>query len=156
MKESAKIFQQKLRELGFSNEVVELPESTRTAQEAAEAIGCEVKHIAKSIIFKRGSTDTAVLVIASGSNRIDEAKIEEALGERLEKANANFVREKTGYVIGGVAPIGHIHEPIIFIDEDLFQYDKIWAAAGHPKAVFQLTPAELLEMTKGRVMVVKE
>ncbi|WP_243763828.1 YbaK/EbsC family protein [Bacillus sp. XF8] len=155
LKESAQIVQNKLIELGLKNEVVELPESTRTAQEAADAIGCEVAQIAKSIIFKLKNSNEPILVVASGINRVNEKKIEQLLGEKLGKAAADFVRAHTGFVIGGVPPFGHVQEITTFIDEDLLQYNEIWAAAGHPKAVFQLTPVQLNEITQGQVVCVK-
>ncbi|MEH6938667.1 YbaK/EbsC family protein [Bacillus sp. JJ664] len=96
-----------------------------------------------------------VLVIASGVNRVNEKQIELLLNQKLGKADAEFVRRHTGFVIGGVSPIGHKNTLLTFIDEDLFQYEEIWAAAGHPKAIFQLTPNELLEMTKGTVVKIK-
>lgn len=152
LKQSAQRVQDFLREHGFANVVVELPDSTRTAAEAAAAIGCSVGQIAKSILFRRADTDTPVLVIASGTNRVSEERIAEWLGAKLLKADADFVRAHVGYVIGGVPPIAHMSSMAIAIDQDLLQYDAIWAAAGHPKAVFRLTPDELLEMTKGCVM----
>ncbi|MBO1005280.1 YbaK/EbsC family protein [Pseudogracilibacillus auburnensis] len=154
LKESAQQFQHKLIELGYSNKVIELPNSTRTAKEAAEAIGCEVNHIAKSIIFRLKRVDKPLLVVACGANRINEKQIKAHLNDTLGKADADFVREQTGYVIGGVPPLGHKEQIITLIDEDLFQYGKIWAAAGHPKAVFPLTPDELVEMTNGEVVCV--
>ena len=155
LKESAQQIQDKLRELGYSNKVIELPDSARTAQEAADAIGCEVAHIAKSIVFRLKSSDKPLLVVASGVNRINEKLIGAYLNEKLGKADADFVREHTGFVIGGVAPLGHLEPILTLIDEDLFHYREIWAAAGHPKAVFQLTPEELVQMTKGQVICVK-
>ncbi|OPG17417.1 YbaK/EbsC family protein [Ferroacidibacillus organovorans] len=152
LKQSAQHVQDFLREHGFANVVVELPDSTRTAAEAATAVGCSVGQIAKSILFRRADTDTPVLVIASGTNRVSEERIAEWLGAKLLKADADFVRAHAGYVIGGVPPIAHVSSMAIAIDQDLLQYDAIWAAAGHPKAVFRLTPDELLEMTKGCVM----
>jgi prolyl-tRNA editing enzyme YbaK/EbsC (Cys-tRNA(Pro) deacylase) len=137
------------------NAVVELPDSTRTAQEAAEAIGCEVAQIAKSIIFRLVNDDRPLLVIASGVNRINEQKLSSRLNDQLGKADADFVRQRTGFVIGGVPPLGHAEVILTIVDEDLFRFDTIWAAAGHPKAVFQLTPSQLVEMTTGQVMAVK-
>jgi len=154
MKTSAQSVQDKLIDLGFSNEVVELPDSTRTAKEAAETIGCKVEQIAKSIVFKRVS-GAPLLVIASGVNRIDEMQIEKTIGEAVHMADAEFVKNKTGFVIGGVAPVGHTQALDILIDEDLIKYDDIWAAAGHPKAVFHLTPDELIHLTEGTVMAIK-
>lgn len=155
LKDSAQQVQNKLIELGYANKVIELPDSTRTAQEAADTIGCEVAHIAKSIIFRLKNNDKPLLVIASGVNRINEKLINAHLNDNLGKADADFVREHTGFVIGGVPPLGHIDSIITLIDEDLLQFREIWAAAGHPKAVFQLTPEELVQMTKGRVICVK-
>ena len=155
LKDSAQQVQNKLIELGYANKVIELPDSTRTAQEAADSIGCEVAHIAKSIIFRLKNNDKPLLVIASGVNRINENQINTLLNDNLGKADADFVREHTGFVIGGVPPLGHIESIITLIDEDLLQFREIWAAAGHPRAVFQLTPEELVQMTKGRVICVK-
>lgn len=155
LKDSAQQVQNKLIELGYANKVIELPDSTRTAQEAADTIGCEVAHIAKSIIFRLKNNDKPLLVIASGVNRINEKQINNHLNDNLGKADADFVREHTGFVIGGVPPLGHIESIITLIDEDLLQFREIWAAAGHPRAVFQLTPEELVQMTKGRVICVK-
>ncbi|MBU5354151.1 YbaK/EbsC family protein [Paenibacillus silvae] len=155
LKDSAQQVQNKLIELGYANKVIELPDSTRTAQEAADTIGCEVAHIAKSIIFRLKNIDKPLLVIASGVNRINEKQINIHLNDSLGKADADFVREHTGFVIGGVPPLGHIESIITLIDEDLLQFKEIWAAAGHPRAVFQLTPEELVQMTKGQVICVK-
>lgn len=118
-------------------------------------MGCEVAQIAKSIIFRLKSTNEPLLVVASGINRINEKLIAQQLEDKLGKADADFVRETTGFVIGGVPPLGHMKPIRTLIDEDLFQYETIWAAAGHPKVVFQLTPDELESMTKGQVMTVK-
>ena len=111
-----------IRSLGFSFEVLELPESTRSAREAAEAIGCSVEQIAKSIIFKAAKSERPVLVITSGTNRVNERRISEYTGEVVEKASAEFVRANTGFAIGGVPPVGHLKKPLAFIDADLFQY----------------------------------
>ena len=155
LKESAERVHDKLAELGYTNEVVELPDSTRTAQEAAGAIGCEVAQIAKSIIFRLKSTDNPLLVVACGVNRVNEKKLSSQLNDTLGKADADFVRERTGFVIGGVPPLGHMEAITTIVDEDLLQFKTIWAAAGHPKAVFELTPDELVEMTCGKVMNIK-
>ncbi len=132
--------QKKLMELGHPNEVVKLTDSARTAQEAADALGCEVAQIAKSIIFKLKSTNQPLLVVASGINRIDEKLVAQTLNDKLGKADADFVRESTGFVIGGVPPLGHKNSVLTLIDEDLFKYETLWAAAGHPKAVFPFEP----------------
>lgn len=155
LKESAQRVQSLLQEMGYANQVVELPDSTRTAQEAADAIGCEVAQIAKSIIFRLSPSDQPLLVVASGVNRVNEKNIAARVSEKLLKADADFVREKTGFVIGGVAPIGHATAVMTFIDEDLLQYPTIWAAAGHPKAVFELKPDELVSMTQGQIISIQ-
>ncbi|RNB79055.1 YbaK/EbsC family protein [Brevibacillus nitrificans] len=155
LKESAQRVQNVLRELGYTNEVVELPDSTRTAQEAASAIECEIAQIAKSILFRLKKSERPLLVVASGVNRVNEKLISTYVQDELGKADADFVRERTGFVIGGVAPVGHTEAIETIVDEDLFRYQTIWAAAGHPKAVFQLTPDELVKMTGGRVLPIK-
>ncbi|OGP89125.1 MAG: hypothetical protein A2156_13245 [Deltaproteobacteria bacterium RBG_16_48_10] len=152
---SAQKVQDALKALGFPNEVMELQTSTRTSAEAAQTVGCQVGQIAKSIIFRRKQTDKPILVIASGSNRVNEKRIEELISEPLGKADAAFVRQETGFVIGGVPPIGHLEKLDIFIDEDLLQYEEIWAAAGSPNAVFKLTPSDLIKMTDGRIISIK-
>ena len=151
---SAQKVQRALQAIGLKLEVVELPASTRTSQEAAQAIGCQVGQIAKSIVFRAGTSQRPVLVIASGPNRVNERVIEELIGEPIGKADADFVRQKTGFVIGGVPPVGHVEHLQTFIDQDLLQYADIWAAAGTPHAVFHLTPHELLRMTGGLVVKV--
>ncbi len=147
--------QEALNALGFSNEVMELQSTTRTSAEAAQAVGCQVGQIAKSIVFQARQTDKPILVIASGTNRINEKRVEELISEPLGKANANYVRQRTGFVIGGVPPIGHLEKLDVFIDEDLLQYEEIWAAAGTPNAVFKLIPSDLIKMTEGRVVSIK-
>jgi prolyl-tRNA editing enzyme YbaK/EbsC (Cys-tRNA(Pro) deacylase) len=129
--------------------VLEFEASTRTSKDAAAALGCTVAEIAKSLIFK-AADGRPVLVIASGVNRIDEAKLRQLLGQDIGRADADFVRLCTGFAIGGVPPIGHATEPIVLIDSDLVQFAHIWAAAGTPNAVFKLTPADLLRLTRGR------
>lgn len=142
-----------LKDLGGAGPVVQLAQSTRTAADAAAAIGCTVAQIAKSIVF-RAASGRAVLVIASGANRVDEARVAAALGQTLGKADAAFVRERTGYAIGGVCPIGHAEPPHVFIDASLERLDPIWAAAGHPHAVFRTSFPELVRMTGGAVLAV--
>jgi prolyl-tRNA editing enzyme YbaK/EbsC (Cys-tRNA(Pro) deacylase) len=141
-----------LQERGFSCHVMELPGSTRTAKEAAQAIGCQVEQIVKSLVFRGKSSSAPLLVVASGTNRVNEQRLSELAGEPIEKADANFVRQRTGFVVGGVPPVGHAEHLKTFIDKDLLQYEEIWAAAGTPHAVFQLTPAELQTMTSGEVV----
>ena len=152
---SAKKVQEALDQWGLSGRVVELPATTRTATEAAQAVGCQVGQIAKSLLFKTKETLRPVLVIVSGSNRVNEQGLAHLLGEAITKADADFVRGQTGFVIGGVPPIGHKTAILTFVDEDLLQYEQIWAAAGTPFAVFHLTPAELTRIVPGRVINVK-
>ena len=147
---SAKRVQDFLVARGFSFEVRELPGSTRTAQEAAESVGCTVSQIAKSLVFKEKKTDRLVLVIASGSNRVDVKKIQRSTGLKLGKADGKFVKERVGYAIGGIPPAGHNEALETFLDRDLKNYDVIWAAAGTPFAVFPLKPADLEPLTQGR------
>jgi prolyl-tRNA editing enzyme YbaK/EbsC (Cys-tRNA(Pro) deacylase) len=149
---SARKVQEALQAQGFPSEVVELPDSTRTAQEAAQAIGCQVAQIVKSLIFRGKESDSPILVVASGSNRVNEQRLSELAGEPIEKASAQFVRLRTGYAIGGVPPIAHSEQIRTFVDKDLLQYNEIWAAAGTPFAVFRLTPTDLQTMTKGEVV----
>jgi prolyl-tRNA editing enzyme YbaK/EbsC (Cys-tRNA(Pro) deacylase) len=144
--------QDALAALGFTLQVVELPDSTRTAVEAAQAVGCQLGQIVKSLVFKAKHSERPVLVIASGANRVDEMIIEGFIGEPLGKADADFVRQRTGFVIGGVPPVGHAGPIKTFIDQDLLQYDEVWAAAGTPHAVFRLDPADLERMTGGKVI----
>jgi prolyl-tRNA editing enzyme YbaK/EbsC (Cys-tRNA(Pro) deacylase) len=151
LKASAQRVQDSLRQRGFANQVIELTETARSAAEAAAALGCEVGQIAKSLVFRARRSGTGVLVIASGVNRVDLAKLEALLGEPVDRADADFVREQTGYSIGGVPPVGHARSLTTIIDEDLLRHSLIWAAAGHPNAVFPLTPEELVRLTGGRV-----
>lgn len=152
---SAQRVQDALRAQGVPLTVVELPQSTRTAVEAAAAIGTTVAQIVKSLIFRAPQSDRAVLVLASGANRVDEKAVAALLGEPLGKADADFVRAKTGFVIGGVSPVGHTAPLATYIDEDLLTFDELWAAAGTPNAVFRLTPAQLLSLTGGTVGRIK-
>ncbi len=144
--ETARRVAQLLQDLGHDQSVVMLPETGKTSAEAAAGLGCEVAEIAKSIVFRRLDDDAAVMVVASGINRVDESKVAALVGP-LGKADAKFVKEKIGYAIGGVCPIGHREKTVMLIDEDLLQYTHVWAAAGHPYAVFKLTPEQLKNMT---------
>jgi len=144
--ESAERVAQLLQSIGHDKPVVMLPSTGKTSAEAAQNLGCDVAEIAKSIVFRRLADDAAVMVIASGKDRIDEAKVAALVGS-IGKADAKFVKEKIGYAIGGVCPIGHVHRSVILIDENVFGFDSVWAAAGHPHAVFNLTPAQLQRMT---------
>jgi prolyl-tRNA editing enzyme YbaK/EbsC (Cys-tRNA(Pro) deacylase) len=147
--------QEVLKSLGLELQVVELQETTRTSADAARAVGCQVGQIAKSLVFRGETTQRPILVIASGSNRVNEKRVGQLISETLGKADADFVRQKTGFVIGGVPPVGHAEKLEVFIDEDLLQYSEIWAAAGTPNAVFKLTPSDLVRMTEGRVIGIK-
>jgi prolyl-tRNA editing enzyme YbaK/EbsC (Cys-tRNA(Pro) deacylase) len=149
---SAQKVQDALSELGLSLQVVELPGSTRTAVEAAQAVGCQVGQIVKSLVFKGKRSERPILVIASGVNRVDEYLLENLIGEPLGKADAEFVRQHTGFAIGGVPPLGHAEPLTTFIDKDLLNYEVVWAAAGTPHAVFQLDPADLPRMAGGQVV----
>ena len=152
---SAQRVQEALKVLGLELQVVELQETTKTSADAARAVGCEVGQIAKSLVFRGQRTQRPILVIASGSNRVNEKRVGELISEPLGKADADFVRQKTGFVIGGVPPVGHAEKLEVFIDEDLLRYSEIWAAAGTPNAVFRLTPSDLVRMTEGRVIGIK-
>ena len=152
---SANKVQLVLNRFGLKFQVIELLESTRTAKEAADAIGCELGQIAKSLIFQSCFSQTPICFIASGSNNIDEKKFDNLLGEGIKKANADFVAKHTGYAIGGIPPVGHVTPMRTFIDEDLFSYSEIWAAAGTPHAVFKLTPNDLVKITQGVVVPIK-
>lgn len=153
---SARRFQATLTAAGLTAGVVELPQSTRTAQEAAAAIGCRVEQIAKSLVFRRLDTGQPILVIASGTNRVDERLVSHHLQAGIAKADADFVRSATGFAIGGVPPLGHATPLQTLIDEDLLKLDRIWAAAGTPNAVFSLTPRQLLQVTGGQVLPVAQ
>ncbi len=133
--------------LGEGFQVLEFEESTRSAAEAAAAIGCSVAEIAKSLIFRAASSDRSVLVVASGTNRVDEAKIAGLLGEPVARADPDFVRARTGFAIGGVAPFGHATAPVTWLDADLQAFPTVWVAAGAPNAVVALTPADLQRLT---------
>lgn len=144
--------QEALDEHGLEGRVVELSDSTRSAAEAAEAVGCGVGQIAKSLVFRGESTGRAVLVIAGGANRVDPATLAGRVGEPVSLADPDTVRAVTGYAIGGVPPLGHRERLPIYLDEDLMGHDEIWAAAGTPRSVFRLTPAELERITGGKVV----
>jgi prolyl-tRNA editing enzyme YbaK/EbsC (Cys-tRNA(Pro) deacylase) len=144
-----------LNERGFAHlQVLELLASTRTAQEAADAVGCGVGQIVKSLIFRGASSGQPYLLLVSGSNRVNTRQLEERLGERLAKADAEYVRGITSFAIGGVPPVGHEQYLKTLIDPDLLQYQRVFAAAGTPFAVFELTPDELLVLTGGHVLQV--
>ncbi len=156
LKDSAQRVRAALAARGFDFAVREFPESTRTAAEAAAAIGCEVAQIAKSLVFRARDSERPVLVIASGANRVDERAVAALIGEKIGRADADFVRTATGFAIGGVPPFGHDTPPVTLIDRDLLALDEIWTAAGTPHAVFRLTPRDLVALTGGRVAEIKQ
>jgi prolyl-tRNA editing enzyme YbaK/EbsC (Cys-tRNA(Pro) deacylase) len=151
---SSQKVQDALTQRGFDYQVFELEVPVKTAQQAADALGCEVARIAKSLIFKSDHLEP-VLVIASGLNRVSEEKIMTLLGQGIARADPDFVRSSTGFAIGGIPPLGHALQPIVLLDEDLLQYPSIWAAAGHPNSLFELEPKDLPRMTGGTFADVK-
>lgn len=152
---SAQKIQDLLFSLGYKYTVIEHAESTRTAQEAADRAGCELGQIVKSLIFQGKTSGKPILVLTSGANRVDEKRISEYAGESIKRADVDFVRSVTGFAIGGVPPIGHNKTMETYLDEDLQQYPVIWAAAGTPNAIFELTPSDLQKMTNGVAIKVK-
>jgi len=139
-----------LHERGHPHAPIFLETAARTSQEAADALGILVGQVAKSVIFRRKSDDTAVLVVASGDRRVDEKKVAAIVGA-IGRADADFVKTKTGFSIGGVAPLAHASTPVTLIDRELFRFDEVWAAAGHPNGVFKLSPKELEALTQAPV-----
>lgn len=156
LSKSARRVQEALAQNEMTFEVVELSFSTRTANDAANTIGCDVAQIVKSLLFRTFDTNQPVLILASGSNRVNEKIIEALISEKLVKADADFTRDITGFAIGGVPPVGHKQKiDMIFIDEDLLNYEKLWAAAGTPNAVFSFPSNELVSLTGGKVTAIK-
>ena len=153
---SAQRIQDLLTAGGYGARVQELPDSTRTAGEAAATVGCTVAQIGKSLIFRGEPSGRSILVVASGINRVDERKVAAAIGERLGKADADFVREKTGFAIGRVPPFGHAEPPLVILDEDLMTHAELWVAAGTPRAVFRVTPDELAALAGGQILAVRK
>ena len=151
---SARRVQEALAAAGFANEVVELPDSARTAAEAAAAVGCDVAQIVKSLVFRARASGRGVLVVASGANRVDEKALRALLGEAVERADADFVREQTGFAIGGVPPLLEDQDGArlpALMDRQLLRFEELWAAAGSPYAVFPIAPAELQRLTGARL-----
>ena len=139
-----------LAERGHPHAPVMLDDAARTAQQAADALGVALGQIAKSIIFRRKPDGAAVLVVTSGDRRVDEKKVQALVcgeGQKLGRADADFVKSQTGFSIGGVSPLAHLHPPVTLLDAQLWRFDEIWAAAGHPHGVFRLTPDDLLRLT---------
>jgi prolyl-tRNA editing enzyme YbaK/EbsC (Cys-tRNA(Pro) deacylase) len=147
--------QNKLMDYGITTKIVEFSASTRTAQEAADAIGCTIAQIVKSLIFCTQQTNQPILVLTSGVNRVNEKIIEQLVGEKIKKADADFVRTVTGFAIGGVPPVGHAQKIMTFIDEGLLQYDQVWAAAGTPHTVFCLNSSDLVRIADGTVACIQ-
>lgn len=155
LKSSAQKVQEALNAHNLNCEVVQMTDTTRSASDAARAVRCRVGQIVKSIIFEGQQSHQPILVAASGANRVNERTIEQSVSEPIKMAKPDYVRQMTGFAIGGVPPVGHDHPLKIFIDEDLLRYDEIWAAAGTPHAVFKLTPADLKMITNGTVISIK-
>jgi prolyl-tRNA editing enzyme YbaK/EbsC (Cys-tRNA(Pro) deacylase) len=150
---------QVLRDKGHPHAPVMLSDAARTAQQAADALGISLGQIAKSIIFKRKPDAVAVLVVTSGDRRVDEKKVQALVcmdGQKLGRADAEFVKASTGFSIGGVSPVGHAVVPVTLIDRDLLRFDEIWAAAGHPHGVFRLHPNDLVHLTGAPVVDIAE
>jgi prolyl-tRNA editing enzyme YbaK/EbsC (Cys-tRNA(Pro) deacylase) len=154
---SAASVQEALDKLGLECKVLELPNSTRTALDAASSIRCDIAQIVKSLIFKTKKTGRPVLILASGHNQVDIKTIEDCIGESITKADAVFVRNITGFAIGGIPPLGHKNAiDFIYIDQDLMALDEVWAAAGTPNAVFCIKSQDLLKATDGKLINIKE
>jgi prolyl-tRNA editing enzyme YbaK/EbsC (Cys-tRNA(Pro) deacylase) len=154
MKTSVSRVEAALRERGISVTIIEFPESTRTAEEAARAVGTTVERIVKSLVFMAG--DAPVLTLVSGANRVDLSRLSTILGAAVRRANADEVRAATGFAIGGVAPLGHTSALPVMLDADLLLFDRVYAAAGTPYAVFPIEPATLQQITGARVLDIKE
>lgn len=151
----ARRVQELLDRKGFPFDVLELPGSTRTARDAAQAVGCAVPQIAKTIIFKTAASSQPVMAVISGANRADLKKLSSHFGESITNADADFVKTQTGFSIGGVAPVRTKNPMAVYIDEDLLKFTEVWAAAGTPYAVFKLEPHQLAELTNGKVIDLK-
>ena len=151
LSEAAQRVQDALAAAGFSNKVLELENPVRTAAAAAESVGCTPAQIVKSLVFRRATSGEPVLVVASGGHRVSEARLATLLGEPVVMGPPAFVREVTGYAIGGIPPLGHARTLDTIVDAHLLELDGLWAAAGHPNSLFQLTADELVRMTNGRV-----
>lgn len=149
--ESCQRVQQFLDASGLDSRVEILAASTRTAQEAADALGCAPAQIAKSVVFRAKASDRPVLVIACGDNRVDEKKVSGVIGEKIGRADADFVRARTGFVIGGVAPFAHAERPLVLVDATVRRFARMWAAAGTPHAVFSIASEDLIRLAGGPV-----
>lgn len=140
-----------LRSRGIEHDVQVLADSTRTAADAAAALGCDVAQIVKSLVFRGVASDRPVLVLASGAHRVDVDVVAAAVGEAIVQADAAFVLDRCGFQLGGVAPVGHLEAPFAFVDETLLDHSVLWAAGGSAHSVFPLTPQELVDLTRGTV-----
>jgi len=149
---SARRVRDALVALGLPADIHRLSDSTRTAPEAAAAVGCELGAIVKSLLMRGARSGEPVLALVSGANRADEALVAEGLGEPVQRPDAAYVRETTGYSIGGVPPVGHPAPVRTVLDEDLLRFETVWAAAGNPHAVFPVAPSALVSATGARVM----
>lgn len=145
-----------LRAAGHAETISAFPAGTRTSEDAARAVGCAVAQIAKSLVFRIKGSGRPLLVIASGANRVDLARVAAEVGAPIERADGRWVRETTGFAIGGVAPVAHAVAPVVLIDAALMALDRVWAAAGSPMHVFETTPAQLARLTGGRVVEIAE
>jgi prolyl-tRNA editing enzyme YbaK/EbsC (Cys-tRNA(Pro) deacylase) len=152
LKPAARRVQEAADAAGLDVRVRHMPQSTRTADEAATACGCSVGEIVKSLVFKGRDTGRPYLLLVSGANRVDEKCVAASLGERLTRPDADFVRDATGFAIGGIPPIGHLHAIATFIDRDLLRFETVWAAAGTPDALFAVPPKKLAEATAATVI----
>ena len=154
MSDSVERVRAALTSAGHPDTIAMFPDGTRTAQDAANAVGCAVAQIAKSIVFRAG--ERVVLAIASGANRVDPGKVSVAAGQNVKPAEGRWVRDTTGFAIGGVAPVGHLAMPLILIDADLMALETVWAAGGTPRHVFRTTAQDLARITQGRVADIKQ
>lgn len=147
-------FKKKLDNMGFSFDIIEFNQSTKTAQDAANALNCQIGQIVKSLVFKCINCGKPIIFLVSGSNKLDDKKVSETIGKKIEKANADFVKIYTGFSIGGVPPIGYEMNIEIYMDKDLLNFDEVWAAAGTPNSVFKINSKTLLEITKAKIISV--
>jgi prolyl-tRNA editing enzyme YbaK/EbsC (Cys-tRNA(Pro) deacylase) len=152
LKPAPRRVQEAADELGLAVQIVEMAQSTRTAEEAATACGCAVGQIIKSLVFRGRESGKPILLLVSGANRVDQAGVAEVIGEALDRPDAAFVREVTGFAIGGIPPFGHAQLLPTWIDQDLLQYATVWAAAGSPEAVFEVEPRRLAEAIGAKVI----
>lgn len=155
LKDASRRFKQAAAVLGLEVEITEHRESSRTAEDAAKACGCSVGQIVKSLVFKGAKSGKPIMLLVSGANRVDQKGVARAVGEPLDRPDADFVRDITGFAIGGIPPLGHDTPLATFIDEDLLQFDKVWAAGGTPNSVFPVDPAVLADKARATRIKVK-